>query len=70
MGKLWQKNYSLDQIVEHFTVGDDYLLDRNLVNGDCVSGIAHAAMLETIGILTEIEFKSIKKELINIIKLN
>ena len=70
MAKLWQKDYSLDQVVEHFTVGEDYLLDRNLVNGDCVSGIAHAAMLETIGILTEYEFKSLRNELINIIKLN
>lgn len=70
MAKLWHKDHSLDKIVEHFTVGDDYLLDRNLVNGDCVSGIAHAAMLETIGILTEFEFKSLKNELINIIKLN
>jgi argininosuccinate lyase len=70
MGKLWQKDYSLDQVVEHFTVGEDYLLDRNLVNGDCVSGIAHAAMLETIGILTKYEFKSLKNELVNIIEQN
>ncbi len=70
MAKLWQKDYSLDQVVEHFTVGEDYLLDRNIVNGDCVSGIAHAEMLESIGILTEIEFKSLRNELVNIIKLN
>ncbi len=70
MGKLWQKDYSLNEVVERFTVGEDYLLDRNFVNADCVASIAHAAMLESIGILTGEEFNSLKKELINIIEFN
>jgi hypothetical protein len=31
MAKLWQKEYTLDALMEEFTVGNDYLLDANLV---------------------------------------
>lgn len=70
MAKLWEKNYTLNKVIEKFTVGEDYLLDAGLVNSDCIAGIAHAAMLNSIGILTEKEFNNLKKELINIIVLN
>ena len=56
MAKLWQKDSSLKKLVESFTVGEDYLLDRRLINGDCVASIAHAAMLTSIGILRKEEF--------------
>ena len=70
MGKLWQKNYSLDKLVEEFTVGEDYLLDRSLVNADCVASIAHAEMLHSIGILTAREYEALKAELLKIVELN
>lgn len=63
MSKLWQKNYSLDSLIESFTVGEDYLLDRLLVPADCAAGIAHATMLESIGILTAAELEDLKREL-------
>ena len=31
MTKLWEKGYQLDQQMERFTVGEDYLLDRKLI---------------------------------------
>ncbi len=52
MGKLWDKGYELDSVIERFTVGRDYLLDRRLIAADAVAGIAHARMLAKIGILT------------------
>ena len=70
MGKLWQKDYKLDEAMERFTVGEDYILDRNLVAADCVASIAQAAMLESINILTRQEFESLKRELVHIIELN
>ena len=52
MSKLWQKNYELNELIEEFTVGIDYILDQKLIPSDCVASMAHASMLETIGILT------------------
>ena len=52
MAKLWDKGYELDSVIERFTVGRDYLLDRRLIAADAVASIAHARMLVKIGILT------------------
>lgn len=68
MGKLWQKNYDLDSLVEKFTVGLDFRLDQHLLNADCVASLAHATMLESIGILTTEELTALKKGLVEIIQ--
>ncbi|MFH1708216.1 MAG: argininosuccinate lyase [Planctomycetota bacterium] len=68
MAKLWQKTYTLDKLMEAFTVGDDHLLDRHLIVADCVGSIAHGAMLAKIGVLTKAEFKALKAGLVGIIK--
>jgi argininosuccinate lyase len=70
MSKLWEKEYSLDKLIEEYTVGEDPLLDLDLVNADCVASIAHAAMLESIGILTAGELQDLRRELIEILRLN
>ena len=48
MSKLWEKGYTFDQVVEQFTIGDDYQLDQHLIIYDCLGSIAHAAMLKKI----------------------
>ncbi len=63
MAKLWDKGYELDTAVERFTVGRDYLLDRELIVADAAASIAHARMLEAIGILTAEERLSLETEL-------
>lgn len=68
--KLWQKDYTLDRVIEKFTVGQDHLLDLDLVNSDCVASVGHAQMLESIGLLTGVEYENLKSELITIINLN
>ena len=55
MAKLWQKNYTLDSMMEHFTVRNDYIYDEELVLADAVGSAAHAKGLERIGILTSEE---------------
>jgi argininosuccinate lyase len=50
--KLWQKNTSSKQEVEQFTVGKDPEFDLLLAPYDVLGSMAHAAMLETIGLLT------------------
>ncbi len=70
MAKLWEKTYTLDALVEAFTVGEDFRLDARLVDADCVASMAHARMLEAIGILTPAEAAGLLKELARIIQLN
>ena len=67
--KLWEKEYKPDKQIEDFTVSNDYILDRKLIKYDCIASIAHAKMLEKIGILKKGEAKDIIKELNNIISL-
>jgi argininosuccinate lyase len=68
--KLWEKNYSLDKLIEDFTVGNDYILDQKLVKYDCVASMAHAKMLGKIDLLTSDEVDSLVLELQNIIQLS
>ncbi|TVQ27423.1 MAG: argininosuccinate lyase [Spirochaetaceae bacterium] len=63
MAKIWDKGYSLDALVERFTVGDDYLLDRRLVASDAVASIAHAEMLAAVGLLADAERDDLVREL-------
>lgn len=67
--KLWEKGYKLDQLVEAFMTGDDPLLDQSLISYDCLGSIAHAKMLESIGILTTEESYQLTKELSHLIQL-
>lgn len=69
MGKLWDKGYDLDAVVEEFTVGDDYLLDRHLARYDILGSIAHGRMLASIGILDEKELSDLCGELKRLLKL-
>lgn len=68
MAKLWDKGYTVNSLIEEFTVGNDWELDRNLVTSDCVASAAHAEMLESIGILDTEEKESLFLGLSDIIK--
>ena len=67
MAKIWDKGKELDALVERFTVGDDYLLDLRLAAADAVASIAHARMLEKVGILSSTQCESLVVELRKII---
>ncbi|MDR1563299.1 MAG: argininosuccinate lyase [Dysgonamonadaceae bacterium] len=64
--KLWQKNTAVDPEVDRFTVGKDREMDLYLAKADILGSIAHATMLESIGLLTAEELRMIKAELCNI----
>jgi argininosuccinate lyase len=68
--KLWQKKYSLNEEIEKFTVGNDFLVDRKLVKYDCIASIAHAKMLCNARILKKEECEKLIKALNDIIKLD
>ena len=64
--KLWDKGTSVLKTVEDFTVGKDRELDLQLAEFDVMGSIAHAKMIQTIGLLNEEEKKTLVAELIRI----
>ena len=68
MSKLWSKGYELDALMEEFTVGDDYILDKRLIPSDVLGSMAHAVMLRDIGLLESSEEASLHKGLLVILE--
>ncbi|MGB4406082.1 MAG: argininosuccinate lyase [Sphaerochaeta sp.] len=68
MSKLWQKDYSLDLLMEEFTVNKDYILDQQLVVSDALASIAHARGLQSIGLLSEEELCKLEGALQEVIQ--
>lgn len=61
--KLWDKGFSTDKKIDHFTVGNDRELDLVLAKYDVVASTAHAKMLGKVGLITEDEAKHLVKAL-------
>ncbi len=61
--KLWQKATGSKKEVEQFTIGRDPEFDLILAPFDVLASMAHAAMLATIGLLTEEENQILQKGL-------
>jgi len=58
--KLWQKDYTLNQALEAFTVGIDYQLDQILVPFDCMGSVVHARAINKLGILDAKELSTLE----------
>lgn len=67
--KLWQTNNNLHPFVEKYTIGDDYILDQQLLPYDIKASLAHAQMLFKINVLSKQELDITKKGLNEILKL-
>jgi len=70
--RLWDKGFSTDKKIDHFTVGNDRELDIHLAKYDVIASKAHAKMLGKIELLTREEttalvnaLESIGKEIEN-----
>ncbi len=61
--KLWDKGFSIDKQIELFTVGNDREIDIHIAKYDVQASLAHAIMLESIGIITADELKDLKRGL-------
>src|SRR5689334_20125576 len=61
--KLWQKDKDSLHDVTRFTVGNDREMDLYLASFDILGSLAHIQMLQSIGLLTESELKSLSSEL-------
>lgn len=68
--KLWQKGIAPAKNVEEFTVGNDYILDQQLLKYDCLASAAHARMLHKIKILSDTELESLLQGLKEIAELD
>jgi argininosuccinate lyase len=74
--KLWevgagdQSDQALLALVEEYTVGEDYLIDRVLVPWDCYGSMAHGVMLEKIGVLNARELAELESGLTEIVALH
>ena len=58
--KLWDKGFSINKKIEHFTVGNDREVDLHLAKYDVHASIAHAEMLESIHIISQSELEHLK----------
>ncbi len=61
--KLWQKETAINDRIEAFTVGQDRDLDVWLAPFDVLGSLAHAQMLESIGLLELTELQCLRAEL-------
>ena len=73
MSKLWEKSdqtgrSEASKKSEAFTVGNDYLLDQELVPYDIRGSIAHARALQRMGVLSEEEYNKLASGLDEILQ--
>jgi len=69
MNKLWSKGNEPHKLVEQFTVGNDRELDLQLAKHDVRGSMAHAQMLQSIGLLTKKETEQLLAALQEILKI-
>ena len=60
MSRLWDKGLPLDERVLRYTAGEDHILDARLVAYDVRGSIAHATMLESVGLITSADRDAIR----------
>ena len=64
--KLWDKGFNIDKKIENFTVGNDREVDVHIAKYDVQASLAHAKMLQKIGIITSSELQDLEKGLLEI----
>lgn len=71
MTKIWQsKSTKLHPLVEWYTVGNDYILDKRLLPYDIEASLVHAKALVKLKIITQSELKKLTACLKEILTLN
>lgn len=59
--KLWQSGIWLNELVENYTVWDDYIYDMKLIPYDVQASLAHAQMLHSVWIISSQELDDLQK---------
>lgn len=65
--RLWDKGEALHPEILAYTVGDDYVLDLDLVEEDVWGSLAHARMLEEQRLLTPADRRAISRGLVEVL---
>lgn len=65
--KIWEKGIDLNQQVEAFTVGADRNFDLLLAGHDVHGSLAHARMLNACDMITDEDYRQLKKGLLSIL---
>jgi argininosuccinate lyase len=60
VSRLWDKGEPLDERVLRYTAGEDHGLDERLVSYDVRASLAHAAMLNEVGLLSAEDLAAIR----------
>ncbi|OQA46128.1 MAG: Argininosuccinate lyase [Bacteroidetes bacterium ADurb.Bin302] len=66
--KLWDKKIQLDSDIERYTIGKDAEMDMYLARYDVLGSMAHATMLESVGLLSNDDLQALLKGLRSINK--
>ncbi|AHM62413.1 argininosuccinate lyase [Flammeovirgaceae bacterium 311] len=61
--KLWDKGFTVENKIESYTVGKDRELDIHLAPYDVLGSLAHATMLQSVGLISEEELEQLKQGL-------
>ena len=61
--KLWDKGFTIDKQIEQFTVGNDREIDMHIAKYDIQASLAHAKMLQSIGIISNNELSQLEEGL-------
>ena len=61
--KLWQKETIVNSDIERYTIGKDAEMDMYIARYDVLGSMAHAKMLESIGLLEKTDLSAILKGL-------
>jgi len=67
MSKLWSKGYELADLIEDFTVAEDYILDQRLIPADVLGSLSHAETLTHVGLLNNHQLASLRSGLLSIL---
>ncbi len=69
--KLWDKRgVELKREIEDFAVGNETQVDQAIVYYDCIASIAHARMLQKIGVLTSQELSKVVHALEELVSID
>jgi argininosuccinate lyase len=69
--RIWAKsNTPLDNAIHNYIFSKDLSSDKRLLYYDVIGSIAHVDMLNQIKLISDSDFKDLKKELLNIIELH
>lgn len=60
--KLWDKGLDIDKKIEQFTVGNDREIDIHIAKYDIQASVAHAKMLESVGLISKDELQLLQQQ--------